>query len=98
MKSAALQRAAAGAVPVVPSVSAVVAPPPGVNNVSAEKREQLAYSMTDIARILGIHPRTISRDIERYPDFPAPLRVGLGKRLYVLTEVIEFYRRCEVGK
>ena len=115
MKHGALQQAVAGAAPGVPSMSVVVEravkPAAGTSSAPAKqsdperpertggKGEQLAYSMTDVARILGIHQRTLKRDIDRCGSaFPAPLRVGRGERRYVLAEVIEFYRRREVSK
>jgi hypothetical protein len=51
------------------------------------------FTVTEIAKAIGCHPRTISRDSERDAGgFPKPMHIGLSKRLYRLIDVIAYYQ------
>ncbi len=85
------------------SATAVTATPTPVKAVPVAKSPpkapkpikpgQIAASMTQLAEMLGVHPRTLKRDAERSSGFPRPLVVGKSKHLFMVTDVIEYYQK-----
>ncbi|MEW6244889.1 MAG: hypothetical protein AB1497_11690 [Bacillota bacterium] len=54
---------------------------------------QWLCGVKECARIAGLHPSNFIRDHANSPDFPAPIATLASGRIWLLTEVVRYFRQ-----